>query len=83
MSHRIQLTLTDEQHARLVAESRRSGLSHAELIRRAIDGAHSPTRPEQVLRALDESFGSWTERDFDGASYVDQLRSEIARRRAR
>jgi len=42
MSRRTQVTLSDRQHAFLVGESGRTGLSLAELVRRAIDGAYRP-----------------------------------------
>ena len=40
-----------------------------------IDGTMAETRDNNVsrddlLRALDASFGAWADRDFDGASYV-------------
>lgn len=82
MSHRTQITLSDEQYKRLLDESRRSGLALAELIRRAVDRDYAPARPEDVLRALDESFGSWSDRAFDGASYVEGLRRGMGRRLA-
>lgn len=80
MSHRTQITLTDAQYARLVAESRRTGLGLAELVRRAIERLYGSTRPDDTLRALDDSFGAWTERPFDGASYVEGLRRGLAER---
>jgi hypothetical protein len=46
MSRRTQITLTDHQHTFLIGESLRSGLSLAELIRRAVDTVYRPgTRP--------------------------------------
>jgi hypothetical protein len=42
MSRRTQLTLTDRQHGLLVEESVRSGVSMAELVRRAIDATYRP-----------------------------------------
>ena len=44
MSRKTHLTLTDGQHAFLVEESLRTGLSMAELVRRAIDVAYRPKR---------------------------------------
>src|SRR5258707_378355 len=45
-SRRTQITLTDRQHALLIAESIRSGLPMAELIRRAVDAVYRPvSRP--------------------------------------
>jgi hypothetical protein len=42
MSRKTNITLTDRQHAFLVSESARTGLSIAELVRRAIDGTYRP-----------------------------------------
>lgn len=35
-----------------------------------------------MLEALEDSFGSWTDRDCDGAGYVEGLRRGMARRLA-
>ena len=80
MSHRTQITLTDKQYKRLLRVSKRTGLGLAELIRRALDGSEGSPNQEQTLRALDESFGAWRDRPFDGASYVEGLRRGMARR---
>jgi hypothetical protein len=80
MSHRTQITLTDEQYERLRVESQRSGLGLAELVRRAVDRIYGSIRPEETVHALDVSFGSWADRTDDGASYVDGLRRGMARR---
>lgn len=48
MSRRTQITLTDRQHAFLRDESWRTGLSIAELIRRAVDGVYRPHARERV-----------------------------------
>ncbi len=53
-----------------------------------IDGTMAETRDnnvsrDDVLRALDASFGAWADRDFDGARYVEALRSGAARRLTR
>jgi hypothetical protein len=80
MSHRTQVTLADEQYERLREESRRSGLGLAELVRRAVDRMYGTSRPEDTVRALDASFGKWTDRSEDGASYVESLRSGMAAR---
>ncbi|WP_239310858.1 MULTISPECIES: ribbon-helix-helix protein, CopG family [unclassified Frankia] len=82
MAHRTQITLADEQYERLRAESRRSGLGLAELVRRAVDRVYGSSRPEETVRALDASFGSWTGRVDDGASYVEGLRRGMAHRLA-
>jgi hypothetical protein len=82
MSRRTQITLTDEQYERLRAESERTGIGLAGLVRRALDRTYGPKRHSEVARALHESSGSWTDRDDDGASYVDRLRRGTARRLA-
>jgi hypothetical protein len=43
MSRVAHFTLTDRQHALLVEESVRTGLSMAELVRRALDSTYRPT----------------------------------------
>lgn len=80
MSHRTQITIEDDQYARLRAESQRSGLGLAELIRRAIDRTYSVNAPDQVVRELEASFGSWTDRPEDGETYVEGLRAGLGRR---
>lgn len=80
MSHRTQITLTDEQYERLRRESERTGLGLAELVRRALDRAYGSTHHATLVRGLDDSFGSWTGRDHDGSEYVDGLRRGMGRR---
>jgi hypothetical protein len=54
--------LSDRQHAFLQDEARRTGLSIAELVRRAIDAAYRPdVRPR--LRGLELSLGIWRRPD--------------------
>lgn len=86
MSHRTQITLSDEQYARLRAESQRTGLGLAELVRRALDRTYGATGSAEALRALDASFGAWMSKDdalrqtADGAGYVERLRHGLGRR---
>jgi hypothetical protein len=62
ISRRTQITFTDRQHALLVHESNRSGLSMAELVRRSIDRTFRPvSRP--TVRGFEVSFGLWREPD--------------------
>jgi hypothetical protein len=82
MSHRTQITLTDAQYERLLDESVRSGLTLAELVRRAVDRAYGLVNRRQLVAALDETSGAWAERGEDGAAYVDRLRRGMARRLA-
>ena len=79
MSHRTQITLTDRQHAVLKRESERTGLGLAELVRRAPSASYE-TGDGLDDDALDESFGAWRDRDFDGAAYVEELRPGLGRR---
>jgi hypothetical protein len=60
MSRRFHLHLTDAQYERLTAESRRSSVSVAELIRRAID-EHAPLGAESRIRTHEVSvrFARW------------------------
>lgn len=80
MSHRIQITLKYEQYERLREESRRSGRGLAELVRLAVERSYGTSSAEAVLNALDESFASWADRDFDGASYVEEVRRGMSPR---
>jgi hypothetical protein len=79
MSHRTQITLTDDQYRRLRAVSHQRGVALAELIRRAVDRTYGSGDSEDLLTALDDSFGGWSEAD-DGAAYVEALRTGMARR---
>ena len=80
MAHRTQITLADEQYQRLRAESRRSGLGLAELVRRAIDHTYGSIAPAETIQALDASFGTWTDHPDDGAQYVEGVRPGMAHR---
>jgi Ribbon-helix-helix domain len=79
MSHRTQITLTDEQYDRLRVTSASTGLGLAELVRRALDQSYGMTSRRDLLDALDGAFGSWAGRD-SGAAYVDALRRGMGRR---
>ena len=62
MSRKTQVTLTDRQHAYLIGESIRTGLSMAELIRRAIDKVYRPElRPK--IPGYELSLGVWRRPD--------------------
>ena len=84
MSHRTQITLTDEQYARLRAESEQTGLGVAELVRRAVDTTYHAVGREERLGAIEAGFGSWTDEthDDDGAAYVERIRPGMAKRLA-
>lgn len=82
MSHRTQITLTDAQYERLRGEAARSGLGLAELVRRAVERSYGTADREELLEALEASFGACTGRDEDGAAYVEGLRRGMSRRLA-
>ena len=83
MSHRTQITLSDHQYARLKTESDRTGLGLAELVRRALAAAYGGSgSASDTTRAIEESFGSWHDRELDGEGYVDALRRGMAKRLA-
>lgn len=73
MAHRTQITLTDAQYATLKRESQRTGLGLAELVRRSLSATYRMPGGDRSS-ALDESFGAWSDRDFDGEEYVERLR---------
>ena len=62
MSRKTQITLTDRQHAFLAGESTRTGLSLAELVRRAVDGTYRPHAREKVS-GYELSIGLWRRPD--------------------
>jgi hypothetical protein len=62
MSRKTQITLDDHQHALLKAEAAVSGVSMAELIRRAVDSVYRPwIRP--TVRGYEVNFGIWRRAD--------------------
>lgn len=72
---RTQIYLGDEERELLERVAKATGASYSELIRRAIRSTYrrEPTK-EEKLQALERSFGSWKDRDFTGAEYVDAIR---------
>lgn len=75
MAHRMQITLPDEQYALLRVESMRTGLSIAELIRRAAEARYGKLPRDEKLRRLKRAAGSWAEApDEDRSAYLDELR---------
>lgn len=80
MSHRTQIILTDSQYASLMHEADRTGLSLAELVRRAVSREYGFPDPTALLAALTESFGAWEGDTPDGAEYVKRLRPGLQAR---
>jgi hypothetical protein len=73
--------LNDAQYERLKRESDRTGMPLAELVRRALHLVYG-TPLEGADKALESSFGAWSDREFDGESYVESLRRGMGRRLA-
>ena len=75
MGRRMQITLTDRQHAFLRDEAGRTGLSMAELIRRGIDSTYRPfARP--TIRGFEVSVGMWRQPDAAVAGRRVRARNE-------
>jgi plasmid stability protein len=73
---RTQISLTEEERRALDAEAARTGRSVSALIRDAVDTVYGAERSvDDDLVAMRRAFGSWKDRDLDGAAWVDQMRS--------
>ena len=73
---RTQISLTEEDRRLLDAEAARTGRSISALIRDAVARAYGVRRDaEQDVEAIDAALGAWRDRDADGETYVDNLRS--------
>jgi hypothetical protein len=69
----MQITLSHRQYRILKRESKRTGLSLAELVRRSLDRTYGNPLTE-LEEALEHSFGAWSDREEDGQTYVERLR---------
>lgn len=73
---RTQISLTEEHRRILDDESARTGRSISALIRDAIAETYGEKRDTaEAIRVIREASGTWKDRDFDGATYVEGLRS--------
>ena len=73
---RTQISLGDEERRLLDAESARTGRSLSALIRHAVTVVYAPVRDADAdLQAIESATGAWSAREFDGESYVENLRS--------
>ena len=73
---RTKISLTGDERRLLDAESARTGRSIAALIRDAVDIVYGQTRSaDDDITAMRRAFGSWRDRELDGAVWVEMLRS--------
>lgn len=73
---RTQISLTEGERRLLDAEMARTGRSMSALIRDAVVAAYGERRDvARDLAVIDAVAGSWGDRDYDGAEWVERLRS--------
>lgn len=77
---RTQVYLGDEDLELLDRVARATGASRSELIRRAIRSTFGKRTKAERLRGLEVSAGSWANRRFTGAEYVDAVRGDLQER---
>jgi hypothetical protein len=74
--HRTRISLTAAERRVLDEEAARTGRSISALIRDAVDEAYGiAPSAEDDLTVMGRAFGSWADRDTDGAAWVAQVRS--------
>ncbi len=73
---RTQISLTEEDRSVLDAEAARTGRSISALIRDAVAHTYGFRRDaEQDVQAIDGAVGAWHDREIDGETYVEGIRS--------
>ena len=77
---RVQIHLADEELELLDRASRVTGASRSELVRRAVRQTYGERSTEERLAALRRSGGTWKDRSFTGAEYVDTIRGDLNER---
>jgi len=76
MMMRTQISLTREERRALDSAAAHTGKSIAALIRDAVETVYGSERSaDDDLAQMRRAFGSWKDREVDGADWVDQLRS--------
>lgn len=80
---RTQIYLDDSDLALLDRVSQATGASRSELIRRAVRDRYGQRTKAERIAGIRASAGSWKDRDFTGAEYVDAIRSDSGERRKR
>ena len=77
---RTQIYLGAEERELLDRAAQLTGASRSELIRRAVRSTFGEKTKEERVRALEQSAGSWKDRGFTGAEYVEMIRSDLNER---
>lgn len=77
---RTQVYLGEGELELLDRVARATGASRSELIRRAVRSAFGERTKAEKLAALEASAGSWRDRAFTGAEYVDAIRGDLGER---
>jgi Arc/MetJ-type ribon-helix-helix transcriptional regulator len=77
---RTQVYLGEDELELLDRVAQATGASRSELIRRAVRSTFGERSKAEKLQALEASAGSWSERGFTGADYVDSIRGDLAER---
>jgi hypothetical protein len=73
---RTQISLTADERRALDEEAARTGRSISALIRDAVEIVYGTKRSsDDDLASMRQAFGSWTGREADGASWVEDRRS--------
>ncbi len=73
---RTQISLTEEDRSVLDAEAARTGRSISALIRDAVAHTYGFRRDvQQDVQAIDLAVGAWHDREIDGETYVETIRS--------
>lgn len=73
---RTQISLSEEDRRLLDDMSARTGRPMAALIRDAVQMAYGSDRPaDDDLKAMRAAFGAWRSRSYDGATYVERMRT--------
>jgi hypothetical protein len=73
---RTQISLTAEERQSLDAEAARTGKSISALIRAAVERSYGLSHSSaDDLDLMRQSFGSWGDRDGDGATFVERIRT--------
>ncbi len=72
---RTQIYLDEKLYYFLKEESKKTGKTISEIIRNRLRNSFKENnRKEMLIRALNEAFGAWREKDIDPESFVRELR---------